>query len=107
VKIEGYTAEVDPLHRNNWPVRWEETGEVIGDVVEHITITLDGGEKPITKWSWRITDAEAERLGRFWVPLRRSLPHYDSHDDAFASLVEFHRIAVRALARVEARRSQS
>lgn len=99
VKIRGYTAEIDPLHRNHWPVRCEKTGEVIGVVVEHITVTLDIPEPPVKRWSWHITEAEVERLGKHWVPDHASKPAYLTHDDAYAAFTDFHRMATRSLDR--------
>lgn len=102
VKIEGYTAEVDPLHRNHWPVRSEDTGFVIGEVVEHITVAFDLCQPPIVRWSWRLDDAEAERLGKHWVPDRTSHAHFRGYDDALQTFVEHHRMATRSARRTAA-----
>lgn len=96
MKIEGYTAEVDPLHRNYWPVRSEDTGFVVGEVVEHITATLDLPQPPVVRWSWRLDDAEAERLGERWIWLRESPPRYVTYDQALEVLTTYHRIATRS-----------
>lgn len=99
VKIEGYTVEIDPLHRNHWPVRSEDTGFVVGEVIEHITATLDLPNPPVVRWSWRLDDAEAERLGKHWVPERSSVARYTTYDDALAAFVDFHQLATRSAAR--------
>ena len=94
MKIKGYAAEVDPLHRNHWPVRSEDTGFVIGEIIEHITATLDLPEPPVVRWSWRLDDAEAERLGKHWILERGSTARYTRYEEALGVFVEFHRTAV-------------
>lgn len=99
MKIKGYVAEIDPLHRNHWPVRLEDTGFVVGEVVEHITVNLDASQPPIVRWSWRLDDAEAERLGKHWVPERSSTARYTRYDEALSVFVELHRQATHSLLR--------
>jgi hypothetical protein len=93
MKIKGYTAEIDTLHRNRWPVRSEDTGFVVGEVVEHITATLDLPQPPTVRWSWRLNDAEADRLGEHWVMDRSSPPRFPSYVEALETFVVFHRSA--------------
>jgi hypothetical protein len=104
----GYTPTIDALHRNHWPVRWDETGEVIGELIEHITVTLDLPRSPVTNWSWRLTD---EELARFDDKAREiaakvaAMKFYvTTFDDALAMLTVMHRVFVRNHTRAEASR---
>lgn len=58
----AYRADVDPLHRNVWPIRVGDDETVIGYLTEHITVTLDTPQPPEVRWSWKFDDAEASRL---------------------------------------------
>lgn len=94
VKIEGYQMEIDPLHRNVWPVRWDYDGRVIGEVIEHITVAFDGGAAPHVDWSWKLDDTEALRLGKHWAAESQSTLRYRSHRSAFAAFTSIHRSSV-------------
>ncbi len=99
VKIEGYTVEIDPLHRNCWPVRSEDTGFVVGEIIEHITATFDLPNSPVVRWSWRLDDAEAERLGKHWGTFRNSTVQFTAYGDALATFVNLHQLAIRSAQR--------
>ena len=88
-----YHADVDPLHRNVWPVRVGDDKAAIGYLTEHITVQLDGVTPPVTRWSWRFDDVEAERLGLDEV-LRFSRGQYTTWGDALQSLARLHQVAV-------------
>lgn len=79
-----YEVQVDPLHRNVWPVTWH--GEVIGRVTEHITVNLDGVEPPIVRWSWTLNVSEGDEPAT-----ASSKPRFTSHADALRSLARVHR----------------
>lgn len=55
MRTDEYRADVDPLHRNTWPIRLGDDETVIGHLTEHITVNLDGPPPPPhTDWSWTL-----------------------------------------------------
>lgn len=91
-----YRADVDPLHRNVWPVRIGDNPTVIGYLHEHITVTLDlpePPEPPETRWSWVFEDAEGDRLG-VDESLRASRGRYRSWRSALTTFTQMHQLAV-------------
>jgi hypothetical protein len=85
--MSEYTVEVDPLHRNVWPVTWH--GREIGQLTEHITIALDGTEPPSTRWSWKLIISEGDGLlaGESSVGTKA---RFTTHGDALATLAQVH-----------------
>ena len=88
-----YRACVDPLHRNVWPVRIGDDETVIGYLTEHITVTLDLPEPPVTRWTWKFDDAEADAL-RVDEDLRASRASYRSWSGALNVFTTMHQLAV-------------
>lgn len=81
-----YTVTIDALHRNHWPVVWNETNQVIGEVVEHITLALDGGASSTTCWSWTLHVSDGPTPATV-----KSTASFRTLDDATAALAKAHR----------------
>lgn len=79
-----YAMKIDPLHRNVWPVTWRD--REIGQVIEHITVTLDLPEPPRTVWSWKLYLDPGDRGDTL-----ASRPRFATHGEALASLARVHR----------------
>lgn len=88
-----YEACVDPLHRNTWPIRIKGDDTVIGYLHEHITVTLDLPNPPVTRWSWVFEDAEGNRL-MIDDALRASRGRYRTWRAALDVFVNMHQLAV-------------
>lgn len=88
-----YRADVDPLHRNVWPVRVGDDDTVIGYLHEHITVTFDLPEPTETRWSWVFEDREGDAL-RVDESLRASRGRYRTWRAALSSFTHMHQLAV-------------
>lgn len=86
----AYRAEVDPLHRNTWPVRWSDDPRVLGFLTEHITVAFDGTEPAHVRWSWTLDDAEADRVE--FYPGLTSRAVYASWRDALNAFAAVHAV---------------
>lgn len=96
-----YQACVDPLHRSTWPVRIDGGGDaVIGYLTEHTTVTFDRDAPPVTHWTWKFSDAEANEL-QVDEDLRASRGHYRSWQGALRTFASMHQLAA-ALRQAEA-----
>lgn len=62
--VLGYRAEIDPLHRNTWPITRVGDDAVIGYLTEHITVNFDAPAPPpaTNLWSWKFSDDEIAKL---------------------------------------------
>lgn len=55
MRTSEYRAEVDPLHRNTWPIHAGSDPAPVGHLTEHITAALDGPPPPAhVDWSWTL-----------------------------------------------------
>jgi len=83
VNPSDYTLEIDTLHRNVWPVRFN--GQVVGELREHMTLALDGGQAPLSDWSWKLNVSEGDDPAYVGTRAR-----YATRDEALAQLSQVH-----------------
>lgn len=81
--VRDYTLAIDALHRNVWPVQFD--GETIGQLTEHITVALDGGERGYTSWSWKLFVSKGDPPATVGTSAR-----FRERDVALATLAQVH-----------------
>lgn len=98
----AYRAEVDPLHRDVWPIRVGDDPRVLGYLTEHITVAFDGTEPAHVRWSWALDDAEADRVE--FYPGVKSRAVYASWRQALNAFAAVHAVLAADFQRRSAER---
>jgi hypothetical protein len=90
VDPKDYQVEIDPLHRNVWPVTFR--GEEVGRLTEHITVNVDGVAPPIVRWSWALDVARDSLEGTATIGTKA---RFTRRDDALGALAQVHHAIYR------------
>ena len=96
--VLGYRAEIDPLHRNTWPITRVGDETVIGYLTEHITVNFDSPAPPpaTTLWSWKFSDDETAGLDETEAEFVRTMiemrPAFDTWRAALEVAARIHEI---------------
>lgn len=87
MRTSEYRAEVDPLHRNTWPIHAGSDPAPVGHLTEHITAALDGPPPPAyVDWSWTLYLYKYERDAGPTVTSERRFTSWREALDNFAQV---------------------